>query len=98
MRCPFDFVSPARAWLKVDSEEGVAAIEYGLLAALIAVGIASAVTLAGTNLTGVFNRVASEIESAAGTSDVGGPTLKGGGVAKGVVDDPISLAPVTPEI
>lgn len=63
MRHLIDLVSYACAWLKVDSEKGVAAIEYGLLAALIAVGIATAVGLVGTNLTGVFNLVASKVHS-----------------------------------
>jgi pilus assembly protein Flp/PilA len=53
----------ACAWLKVESEEGVAAIEYALLAALIAVVIITAVTLVGTNLTGVFNSVAAKVHS-----------------------------------
>ena len=39
-------------------EDGVTAIEYGLIAALIAVVIIGAVTLVGQNLTGVFNAVA----------------------------------------
>jgi len=43
------------------SEEGVTAIEYGLLAALIAVVIVGAVTLVGTNLTSTFNTVASSL-------------------------------------
>jgi len=37
---------------------GVTAIEYGLIAALIAVVIITAVTAVGTNLTGTFNSVA----------------------------------------
>jgi pilus assembly protein Flp/PilA len=63
MRHLTDLVRCACVWLKVDSEKGVAAIEYGLLAALIAVGIATAVGLVGTNLTGVFNLVASKVHS-----------------------------------
>jgi pilus assembly protein Flp/PilA len=43
------------------SESGVTAIEYGLIAALIAVAIITAVTLVGTNLTSVFNNVASKV-------------------------------------
>jgi pilus assembly protein Flp/PilA len=39
-------------------EEGVTAIEYGLIAALIAIVIASAVTLAGTNLETLFTKIA----------------------------------------
>jgi pilus assembly protein Flp/PilA len=45
----------------IQSEEGVTAIEYGLIAALIAVAIITAVTLVGTNLTTVFSRVATSI-------------------------------------
>lgn len=39
-------------------EEGVTAIEYGLIAALIAVVIIAAVTLVGTRLSCTFNRIA----------------------------------------
>ena len=41
----------------VKEDEGATAIEYGLIAALISVAIIGAVTLVGTNLTGVFNKV-----------------------------------------
>lgn len=43
----------------MDDEEGVTAIEYGLIAALIAVVIIVATALVGTRLTCIFNRVAS---------------------------------------
>lgn len=42
-------------------EKGATAIEYGLIAALIAVVIITAVGLVGTNLTGTFNTIASKI-------------------------------------
>lgn len=42
-------------------EEGVTAIEYGLIAALIAVAIIVAVTAVGTNLTTVFNFIAGKL-------------------------------------
>jgi pilus assembly protein Flp/PilA len=42
-------------------EEGVTAIEYGLIAALIAVMIIAGVTLIGSTLSSVFNHVASAI-------------------------------------
>jgi len=42
-------------------ESGVTAIEYGLIAALIAVVIITAVTLVGTNLTATFNTIAGKI-------------------------------------
>ena len=43
------------------SDDGVTAIEYGLIAALIAVAIITAVALVGTNLTATFNTIASKI-------------------------------------
>jgi len=42
-------------------EEGVTAIEYGLIAALIALVIIGAVALVGTNLSKVFASVAQTI-------------------------------------
>lgn len=42
-------------------EEGVTAIEYGLIAALIAVAIIVAVTAVGANLTTVFNVIAGKL-------------------------------------
>ena len=45
-------------------EEGVTAIEYGLIAALIAVVIIVAVALVGTNLSSKFNTVANSISGA----------------------------------
>ena len=49
------------ASLNVKSERGVTAIEYGLLAALIALAIITAVTLVGTNLTTTFNTIATKV-------------------------------------
>lgn len=45
----------------IRQDEGVTAIEYGLIAALIAVAIITAVSLVGTNLTTTFNTIASKI-------------------------------------
>lgn len=42
-------------------EEGVSAIEYGLLAALIAVAIIGGAQLLGTNLNALFNTVAGKV-------------------------------------
>ena len=42
-------------------ERGVTALEYGLIAALIAVAIVSAVTLVGTNLASTFNKIATSV-------------------------------------
>jgi pilus assembly protein Flp/PilA len=45
----------------LNDESGATAIEYGLIAALIAVGIIAAATTLGTNLNGVFQRVADSL-------------------------------------
>lgn len=42
-------------------EQGVTAIEYGLIAALIAVTIIVAVALVGTDLNAVFNTISAEL-------------------------------------
>jgi pilus assembly protein Flp/PilA len=42
-------------------QRAVTAIEYGLIAALVAVVIIVAVSTMGTNLTNTFNRVSTEL-------------------------------------
>ena len=42
-------------------ESGATAIEYGLIAALIAVAIITAAGAVGTNLSGTFNTVAGKL-------------------------------------
>lgn len=42
-------------------EEGATAIEYGLIAALIAVAIIVAVTATGTSLSGLFSTVSTKV-------------------------------------
>ncbi len=44
------------------SESGATAIEYGLIAALIAVVIITAVTTLGTDLSAVFGKVSTAIK------------------------------------
>ena len=44
------------------AEEGATAIEYGLIAALIAVVIIGAVTAVGTTLSGTFSTVAASVK------------------------------------
>jgi pilus assembly protein Flp/PilA len=46
----------------VRSERGVTAIEYGLLASLIALAIIGAVTLVGGNLNTVFGNIATKLK------------------------------------
>jgi pilus assembly protein Flp/PilA len=54
------------AALKLD-KRGVTALEYGLIAALIAVAIITSVTLLGTNLAATFTNVAGHVGSSVGT-------------------------------
>ncbi len=42
-------------------ESGVTAIEYGLIASLVAVVIIGAVTTLGTSLTGIFTTIAAAL-------------------------------------
>ena len=46
------------------NEDGATAIEYGLIAALIAVAAIVAMTRVGTQLQGVFNTTADKLDSA----------------------------------
>jgi len=52
-----------------NDEDGVTAIEYGLIAALIAVTLIGGATIAGTELNSIFNFVGTEMQNAQG----GGP-------------------------
>jgi|HubBroStandDraft_5_1064220.scaffolds.fasta_scaffold5653706_1 pilus assembly protein Flp/PilA len=59
MRNLADYIA---ARLSINSERGVTAIEYGLIASLIAVSIVGVVTLVGTKLTNSFNSVANALK------------------------------------
>lgn len=48
-------------WSFAGSERGVTAVEYGLIAALIAMAVVAAIGIVGTDLTGVFTSVASSL-------------------------------------
>ncbi len=45
----------------IKSEAGVTAIEYGLIAALVAVAIIAAITTVGTNLGTLFTNIATKV-------------------------------------
>jgi pilus assembly protein Flp/PilA len=45
-------------------QKGVTAVEYGLIAGLIAVAIIVAITAVGTDLGALFNKVATNVTSA----------------------------------
>lgn len=51
-----NFLNASRRFLR--DEEGVTAIEYGLIAALIALAIIVGATAVGGGLNGLFNRIA----------------------------------------
>jgi pilus assembly protein Flp/PilA len=54
----------ARTWLAIRLDKrGVTAMEYGLIAALVAVVIIAAVTTIGQNLSSVFNNIAGAIHT-----------------------------------
>lgn len=57
----------------VNDESGATAIEYGLIAALIAVGIIVAATALGTSLSGLFTGISGRLDAV----DIPGAT--GGG-------------------
>ena len=46
----------------IKDESGATAIEYGLIAALIAVGIIVAATSLGTQLSSMFTRIANKLK------------------------------------
>ena len=53
-------------WLKsfIEQDEGVTAIEYGLIAALIAVVIIAAITVVGTELNATFTTISGALSNA----------------------------------
>ncbi len=50
----------------IADESGATAIEYGLIAALIAVGIIAAATTLGNSLTALFGRISTKLNGATG--------------------------------
>ena len=54
-----------RAFLAIyNDRKGVTAVEYGLIAGLIAVAIIGAISLVGTDLGNLFNKVAANLAGA----------------------------------
>lgn len=69
--CPLDLFEKRKQMTKfiskfVADESGATAIEYGLIAALIAVVIIATITTLGTNLKATFNEVAIKLGGTAG--------------------------------
>ena len=48
-------------WLAIDSERGVTAIEYGLIASLVALAIIVGLTLVGVNLGALFTYIGGKV-------------------------------------
>lgn len=59
-------------------ESGATAIEYGLIAALVAVAAIAAMTFLGGELTNLFNGVGGEIQDANTKAGFGGGSSGGG--------------------
>lgn len=59
MKSIVDYIA---AKLSIVSRRGVTAIEYGLIAALIALGTIGAVKVVGLKLTNTFNTVANSLK------------------------------------
>ncbi|RQZ10118.1 Flp family type IVb pilin [Burkholderia sp. Bp9031] len=57
----FTFIQKIRGF--VQDDQGVTAIEYGLIAALIAVAIITAVSTIGQDLATVFNEIATDLDA-----------------------------------
>ncbi len=49
----------------MNDERGVTAIEYGLIAGLVAVGLIAALSITGNSLVAIFNAIATEVSNAA---------------------------------
>src|ERR1700686_1893623 len=68
MLCSLSISGGMTVWMFLDKllrdESGATAIEYGLIAALISVVIIAAVTAVGTQLSGVFNSIATGLGTA----------------------------------
>jgi len=54
-----------------NDESGATAIEYGLIAALIAVGIIAAATTLGSSLSNLFNKISTQLNTAVPAGDAG---------------------------
>lgn len=59
-------------------DDAATAIEYGLIAGLVAVVLIGALTLTGTSLQSVFNTVATQLATVAGSGGSGGSGTGGG--------------------
>ena len=71
MRVVMQWIKQRFAALSARAEAGAAAVEYGLLVALIAIAIIGAVFLLGQNLKGTYNCVNNSVPT---TTSISSPT------------------------
>lgn len=57
-----NFSKAVADWLSIESERGVTAVEYGLIASLIALAIIVGVTALGVNLGELFTYIAGKVK------------------------------------
>ena len=50
-------------WFDIESERGVTAIEYGLIASLVALAVIVGATALGVNLNGLFTYIAGKVQA-----------------------------------
>jgi len=55
----------------ISDENGVTAIEYGLLAAVVGLALATAAGLLADDIKGVFTKIGTELKTAVGTGGSG---------------------------
>ena len=70
----------------LNAEDGTTAIEYGIIAALIAVVIIGSVSLLGTQVSSTFDMIAGALPFADGTGGGVGASGGGGGFGCGGAD------------
>jgi len=63
----------------IKDESGATAIEYGLIAALMAIAVITALTAFGPKLTTAFGKIAGSLDGASSAAETAGAGAGGGG-------------------
>jgi pilus assembly protein Flp/PilA len=61
--CTMNFIQSVKNFSR--DEEGIAAIEYALLAGLIAIALIAAATALGTGIAGIFTKISTKLSALA---------------------------------
>jgi pilus assembly protein Flp/PilA len=62
-----------KVWTKLKADRrGVTAMEYGIIAGLLALVIVAGLTTAGPQLGNIFTKIGTDLTTAAGTAGAGG--------------------------